>query len=505
VACLTEPFDASDLSEAELRVAAAKRETQQTRMRLLLLIGIAGVLASTFWLKHKMGERDAQTVGRLDDPSHRALTALAEADSAVISKDLPGVWLKLRRARSALDDGLATRPNDVALLRSRIVVLRRLANAGNRLGKPEARGLFEEALTYSRALFDQDRNDPRARVDLLKAARELGTFRMAHDDAAGAAGALSGAAEAIEEAHVILPARASVLALLASTWTDAAQAHAKAEATIDARAALRQAAKHAEDATLGGKDPVSALASAAGLVGRAAQVAYRLKVPEALKLAQRAVVLLEQQRALTPENRSFDSSLAQWHGRVAELHAEAGRDVDALASYEAAIATRLALTKRFAKEDALKADLVRAVNRLGAFHSAAGRNDKAIAAYAEAVKLARTALDHQRVLLIALGNHAHVLGRIDRMVESKAAAAEAYTLALARLKGEEPGRRAQLDASVAGLRHARLLRAKPRPKRREARTVAQTEKARLDALPGKKTGLPTQLRTELDRLLDELK
>ena len=502
---MTEPIDLSELSESELRVEAAKREQQQTRVRLLLLIAIAGVLAGTFWLKTKMGERDAAKAGRLDDPAHRARTALAEADSAVISKDLPAVWLKLQRARSALEDGLATRPTDVALLRSRIVVLRRLANAGTQLGKPEAAGLIAEALTYSRALFDQDRNDPRARVDLLKAARELGTFRMRHDDAVGAAGALSGAAEAVEAAHVVLPARASVLSLLASTWTDAAEAHAKAGAIIDARAALRQAAKHAEDATRGGKDPVSALASATGLVGRAAQIAYRLKVPEALGLAKRAVVLLKQQRGLTPENRSFDTSLAQWHGRVAELHAEAGRDVDALASYQAAIQTRRALSERFSKEGALKANLVRAINRLGAYHSAAGRNEKAIAAYAEAVELARTATDHQRVLLIALGNYAHVLGRIDRMVESKAAAAEAYTLALARLAGDKPSRRAQLDASVAGLRHARLLRAKPRPKRRLARTIAEAEKARLGALPGKKTGLPTQLLTELDRLLDELK
>lgn len=501
---MIEPVDTSDLSEGALRAAAAKREARQTRVRLLLLIAIAGVLAGTFWLKHKMGQRDAANAERLNDPAHRARTALAEADSAVINKDLPTVWLKLKRARAALEDGIVLRPGDVPLQRSRIVVLRRMAHAAQQLGKPESRDLMQEALTQARALFDQDRNDPRARVDLLKAARELGAFQMAHGNPSGAAGALTGAAEAVEAAHEILPARATVLRLLASTWTDAAEAHAQSKAIVDARAALVQAAEHAEAATRGGKDPVSALASAAGLVGRAAQVAYTLKVPEALDLARRAVVLLGQQRALTPENRGFDTSLAQWHGRVAELHADAGRDAEARASYEAAIATRRSLTERFPKEGGLKADLVRAINRLGAFHSAAGRNEKAIEAYAKAVELARTAPDHPRVLLIALGNYAHVLGRIDRMVESKAAAAEAYALALKRLEVDKPSRRAQLDACVAGLRHARLLRAKPRPKRREARAVALTEKARLDALPGKKTGLPAQLRTALDRLLDEL-
>jgi tetratricopeptide (TPR) repeat protein len=248
---------------------------------------------------------------------------------------------------------------------------------------------------------------------------------------------------------------------------------------------------------------VAGLASAAGLVGRAAQIAYTQKLPQAIQLAERSVALLEQQRALTPDNRSFDRSLAQWHGRVGELHLKAGRADAALKSYEAAITARRGLVERF-KEDELKADLVRAINRLGAFHSAAERNAEAVAAYREAVALARDLPRHRRVLLIALGNLAHVLGRIDKMVESKALAAEAYALALARASVEGASRKAQLDAVVAGLRHARLLRAKPRPKRAEARKVAQTEKARLLGLTGKQSTLQTQALAGLDTLLAEL-
>lgn len=480
-----------------------QKAVRQTRLRLLLLIGIAAVLGGTFWLKGAINARDAEKARRLDDPAHRARTALAEADAAVINKDLEAVWTKLQIARAALDDGLAQRPTEVSLLRSRVVVMRRLANVAEELNRPDARGLFEEALTHARALFDQEPNDQRARVDLLKAARELAVHRLARQNPAGAASALTGAAQAVEAAHQVLPAEAKVRGLLASTWTDAAEAHAANKAKADAREALLKAGAHAESATRGGDDPVAALASAAGLVGRAAQVAWELKLPEALDLARRSVALLEQQRALTPDNRSFDVSLAQWHGRVGDLQDAAGDAEGAEASYRAAITMRRALVERF-DEDSLRADLVRAVNRLGAFHSAAGRNEAALAAYKEAVEIARALKRERRVLIIALGNYAHVLGRIDRMVASKQAAEEAYTLALARADAEGASRRAHLDAAVAGLRHARLLRAKPRPKRRAALAVTRTERARVLALGGERSRLIEQLLEGFAALLTEL-
>lgn len=489
---------ARDVSEPTAKQKAAK----QTRLRLILLIAIGAVLVGTFWLKGEMGRRESAS-SRLDDPAHRARTALAEADAAVINKDLATVWTKLGRARAALDDGLALRPTDVALQRSRVVVMRRLANVAQELGRPEAPGLFEEALTHARALFDQSPHDQRGRVDLLKAARELGAHRVARKTPGAAASALTGAAEAVEAAHAVLPAEAKVRGLLASTWTDAAEAHAANAAKADARAALLKASGHAESATRGGDDPVAALATAAGLVGRAAQVAWQLELPEALDLARRSVALLEQQRGLTPENRSFDVSLAQWLGRVGDLQAKADRPKAAEESYRQAITIRRGLVDRFA-EDELKADLVRAINRLGAFHSAAGRNEAALAAYAEAVELARGLSRHTRVLIIALGNYAHVLGRIDRMVESKKAAAEAYTLAAARAEADGATRRARIDAAIAGLRHARLLRAKPRPQRREARRVARAERERLVGLPGERSSVMKQALEGFDSLLAEL-
>lgn len=488
-----------ELSPAQRRQAAEKK----TRVRLLLLIAIAGVLFGTFWVKEKMGQRSAAKAARLNDPAHRARTALAEADAAVIAKDLDTVWIKLQRARQALDDGLIERPTDVNLLRSRVVVMRRLANVAEEQNRPDARALFNEALTHAQALFTQDPHTTRSRVDLLKAAREQGVHRMARNDPAGAAAALTAAAERIEEVHRVLPAKAKVLGLLASTWNDAAEAHGKAGDRAEAGRAVTRASAHAEAATQGGDDPVAGLASAAGLVGRAAQIAYTLQLPQALKLAEQSVALLEQQRALTPDNRSFDRSLAQWHGRVGELHLQAGRTAQAQASYAAAIATRRRLVERF-KEDELRADLVRAINRLGAFHSAGERNAEAVKAYREAVALARELPRHRRVLLIALGNLAHVLGRIDKMVESKALAAEAYALALTRAEAEGASQKALLDAVIAGLRHARLLRAKPRPKRAEARRVAQAEKARLLGLTGKPGTTRTQALAGLDALLTEL-
>ena len=163
------------------------------------------------------------------------------------------------------------------------------------------------------------------------------------------------------------------------------------------------------------------------------------------------------------------------------------------------------LSAKKPKDSGLRAAWVRALSRLGLFHSNRGENKRARANYEKAVKAAELLPGHEaRTRLLALGNWAHILGRMDEMVESKAVAKQAFDLANG-LRGAAPKKKSKIaDAAVAALRHARLLRAKPKPQRAEALKVAREALVWLDGIkkPGKRA---SATRTELESLIKELK
>jgi len=113
--------------------------------------------------------------------------------------------------------------------------------------------------------------------------------------------------------------------------------------------------------------------------------------------------------------------------------------------------------------------------------------------------------DARRTRLIALGNHAQLLGRLDRTRKARKTAATAYALALELVTDSGQSKQAQGDAVSAGLRYARLLRAPPGANRKRARTVARAARDRLRALPGKKSKRQKTLGKGLDALLAELR
>ncbi|MEZ4469053.1 MAG: hypothetical protein R3F43_32625, partial [bacterium] len=396
-------------------------------------------------------------------------------------------------------EALVAQPTDEKLLRSRLVLTRRLANAAMEQGRAaEAVTLLEEAQSRAQVLFEQDRLGERPRSDLLSVAQELAEARVKSGDAAGAARAATEAAQAVEAGLASLPAGASVLGDLADLWLAAAAAQVMVKDTPAAVAALRQAAARAEDATRGGDDPIAALGRAYAQVARAAGLADDLKAPIAVELARSCLRLLEERKALTPGNASLDRGLAAWNGRLGE-YAEAEKDAaGALAAYEKALAIRRSLMEADAADLDARREVVRALNRLGAFHSGADQDAQALARYAEAAEAAAP-LGEDRTRLIALGNHAHLLGRLDKMVESKAVAAEAYALALRLVAAPGADAEATRDAAAAGLRHARLLRAKPKPDKAAALAVVQAELARLAGHDGAKA-----VRAALEDLLKEL-
>ncbi|MCB9544500.1 MAG: hypothetical protein H6706_01240 [Myxococcales bacterium] len=473
---------------------------RETRTRLLLLLGIAVVGVATLVVQRRLAERKAQEgVEAADSPAARARAALARADQAAINRDVDALRVALDQARDALDEALVAQPTDEKLLRSRLVLTRRLANAAVEQGQAaQAVTLLEEALSRAQVLYDQDRLAERARTDLLNVARELADARGKAGDAAGAARAATEAAQAVEAGLAALPAGASVLGDLADLWLEGAAAQVKAGDKAGAIATLGRAAARAEDATRGGDDPIAALGRAYAQVARAAGMADDLKAPEAAELARTCLRLLEERKALTPGNASLDRGLAAWNGRLGE-YAEAAKDLPgAQAAYEKALAIRRALLEADPADRDARKEVVRALNRLGAFHSTAGADRLALTRYAEAAEAAAP-LGDDRTRLIALGNHAHLLGRLDEMVPAKTAAAEAYALALRLVAAPGADAEATRDAASAGLRHARLLRAKPKPDKAAALAVAQAELARLGDQAGAKA-----VRAALEELVKEL-
>lgn len=477
----------------------------QNRTRLLLILGIVAVGLATLLVRQLLEQRRfEQAEAASDRPDVRARAALAEADQAVLNKDDAAARAALIRAREALDEAVALQPGDVRLLRSRLVVSRRLAAVALALGhKPEARELLEDALARAQALFDQDKLADRARLDLLAVARELGALVSELGEVGRAGQVVGEVAASIEAAQQALPGEAALQGELADAWLEAAEAHHTAKAPEEAARALLLGAARAEASTRGGEDPVGALARAYATVNRAARLAATLKRPEALDLARRAMRLLQEQKALAPENLSLDRSLAQWHSRLADEAEATGDDAAATTAHEAAINLRQILVSRQPQDPDARRDLVRALNSMGAFHSARKLDDAALVRYREAVEAAAP-LGDDRTRLVALGNHAQLLGRLDLMAEAKTAAADAYGLAVRLAALPDAPAAAALDAVAAGLRHARLLRADPRPDRAAARVVVLAEQARLAALGDQAGARGAPLASGLAELLGEL-
>lgn len=478
--------------------------SREKSIRLLLLIAITVVAVATFFVRQKMAERQIEReVAAGQRPDSRAREALAAADQAVLDKDAPAQLAALERARTALDEALIEAPTEPKLLRSRLVVVRRLALLAADTGRTaEGQALLEEASSRAQALFEQDRMADRGRADLLQVARELAHVLRQAGAVGRAAQVLTEAAAAVESALSVLPGEAGLQADLAEVWLEAAEAQAAAEAPGEASKALVVGADRAENSTRGGEDPVAALARAHTLVARAARLAETLHHPETVALTRRAIRLLEEQSALVPDNPGVDRGLAQWQGRLADLAEAANDDAAALAAHQAHLALREKLLQQRPDDADARRERARAANSLGAWHSTQGRTEEAIARYREAADVARP-LGDDRTRLVALGNLAQVLGRLDRVDEARTVAAEAYAIAV-RLAGlPDSGVTGAQDAASAGLRHARLLRATPRPDRTAARAVTQTELDRLAALPGRKPGAVDEaleaLKAELGR------
>ncbi len=480
---------------------AAIARQDRTRKLMLVAIVLFGVLG-VFLQFRLAAKRDAAADAAANRPEVRAREALAEADRATLDKDYRAAWAALQSASGALDEAFAERPEARDVQRGRLIVARRQAHMAEQPGIDAAPGpLYEEAERRAIAAFDADRTAEQARSDRLSTARERAQFLMRGDRADDAARIARTAAEAVEATTATLPLAGPVLLLLGETWLDAARAHAAAGSKADALDAARRAAERAEAGRGTDEDPLSAAARAYTAAAAAVEIAEQVEAPDdAAAFEADAARILRRRQGMQPDDLSIRRTLAARLVRLAD-HAERREEHDAaLAHHQEALELRRALVKQFPADKAVRRDLVRGLNQLGAFHSARDRDAEALELYAEAAEQAEGLdAESQRTRIIAMGNHAQLLGRLDRTREARDVAAAAHALAVERAGAKPDDRQAAVDAARAGLRFARLLRAPPGADRKRAKAVARSARQRLDAL-----GALGERATEINGALEEL-
>lgn len=491
--------------EAREAAAAAARQNR-TRKLLLIAIVIFGVLG-VFLQFRFADQREAAAEAAANRPEARARAAMKAADRATIDKDYRAAWTALQQASAAIDEAFAERPDAPDVRRGRLLVARRLAHMAEHPGVDAAAGpLFEEAERRAIVAFEAEPTAERARSDRLSTARERADHLMAKARVDDAARITRAAAEAVEETTETLPLAGPVLALLGETWLDAAKAHAAAGSKGDAISAAAKALERALAGRGADEDPLTAAARAYAAADAAIGVAEKVEdVEAAARFEVVAVRILRQRQGMQPDDVSIRRTLAARLVRLAD-HAERTEDFEAaLERHTEAVELRRALVEQYPADETVLRDLVRGLNQLGAFYSARDRDEDALKMYAEASEKAKGLdAEGQRTRIIAMGNHAQLLGRFDRTKEARAVATEAYALAVERADAEKDDRQAAVDAARAGLRLARLLRAPPGADRDRAEKVARAARARLDAL-GALEGRAGEIDGALDALIRELR
>ncbi len=447
----------------------------------MLIGGIVLVGGATLVLKQKMSARDAAHA-EADRPRVVLRNALAKADQAVVDGKLERAQAALVEAAAALKQALADQP-DAGLRRAEVRVPRRQGHIAAKLGDKEAAGRFlERADEAARRNLSRAPSDNIARSDRLAVALE----RVDHlGKTAQSRSVAERAAQHLEDSAAGASLSAPVQSNLASLWLRAAEA-GPAET---AAALLEQAVSRAESAARLAESPAEGLGRLSALLGRATARALEAKDTRlAIRFDRRAIEVL----ALRFELKA-DPSLERAQAALSLRLADQLPEAEALSLVEQAVALRR-------KSKAPAGLIAFALNDLGALHSRAKRDEAAEKAYREAVEVSEGVEGPSlRTRLIALGNHAQVLGRLDRMKAAKARAAEAYTLAESMLDATP---RSRLDMVAAGLRHARLLRARPGAKRKTARAVVKKELARVATLKSARAG---RMRKGLEALAKELR
>ncbi len=479
--------------------------SKENQTKLLLIVGILVASGLSVFLHYKISaQRDEAADAAKDHPTARANRAMLEVERATINRDYDRARTMLAKARIAVDEAIAERPDNDKLARSRLVIIRRQAQIAQHLGDPkEASRLAREAVDVAAKIFRNNPTDERTRHDRITSARE---FAQASDDSMAAVEILRGAAVAVDDSTKFLPANGPVQSQLAGAWIDLAKREAALKRAAHALTAAKRAVEVAQAARKGQGDPISTASLAYDVVATATHLSDELGQATAHESFQReAISLLEYRARLSTTDLVIPQALAARYGQLADLLSAQDKKADARALHEKAIELTRPLMKSHPKNEEVRLAYVRTTNALGAFYSNQKKDRKALGSYKTALEAAKLLEKHGlRTRLITMGNYAQLLGRLDKIRPARRAAREAYAFAQKLTTAAPKDRRAQEDQASAGLRYARLLRATPSANRRQARGIARAERERLimDAKPTKRQ---TALRRGLDNLIKELR
>ena len=478
----------------------------EKRTRMLLILGIIISVGVSVVLHIRLAEKREAAEAAENDPGRRAAEALQDADRALINNNFEGAARFLEKAISATDEALTMRPGDMRLGRNRLLLTRRMAVVAQKMGRVRVACEYLEISTEQAAsLFDSEPTNSRMRGDYLGTVREWASDETCPRDEI--AKALEKAAKAVDASAVLVPRTGLTRVQSARTWVDLAQLEAardgKEAALEAAKRALILSAERAEDE----HDPVSTASTAYAITADLIEVAEKVaERPTQIEFERAAIEVLEMRAKLSPDDTSVLVTLGARRGRLGEFLEETGALEEAETLHTASIDVIRQAFEHAPQNSKTRQFLVRSLSRKAAHYSAQKKNKKAEALYGEAAKMAaELGKEACRTRLIALGNHAQLLGRLDRTRKARKTAATAYTLALELVQDSGDDPRARGDAVSAGLRYARLLRAPPGANRSRARKVARTERARLRALPGERSKRQKTLGIGLDALLAELR
>ncbi|MFN3202592.1 MAG: hypothetical protein ACE366_29645 [Bradymonadia bacterium] len=481
-------------AQPENTPAERAQSAKAQRVRLMLLAAIVAVIAMSAVLYFKIEDRKSMKAAAAQGPESQAERALTEADRAVVNQDFAQARQAFTRAATALDEALKGKGRDLKLLRIRMSVDDRLAYLDQR----EAR--LDWAVEHATAARDRARailtlsiTDERSRMDRLSTAQRLREVLEKSERPVEARQALFEAAEAVEATLETLPPDQSTRVALSEAWQGVAALGASGAEATKAHA---RAIAHAEEALKGAHEPIGALDHLYSVLSLALEDSADARHGARLK---RAIQVLRLRLELKAGDRAARRALA---GRLSQ-QAKAREGAEAEALYGESITLRRALLEGAPDDGEARADLAVALSQLARHHGAASADTKSRDAYAEAVEVARPLkASHPDLLVKLLGSLAQVLGRMDEMVPSKAAAAEAWSLASGRVDAE--GDRTRLMAAVAALRHARLLRADPKPDKKGALKITREG---LDLVKGlqRQGGRSKKVKQGLETLLAELR
>ncbi len=481
--------------------------SQKIPIQAKLLLAIFMVIATSIGLyKWSEFKRVEAMKEREQSPKARVDRALERAQRATINKQFRQAETEYKTAYSAIEDAIGERPDSIKLKRSKLVILKQLSHwTKHRKDFQAAYRWSDEAVKLATMLLESRPTDTRARRDRISTAvayAEAGP--LAEPDARAI---LKSAIESVSKTTETVPPSASVREMLARGWLQVAKAAAVEDDYNASFEASRKGLKWSRSGTTADEQNRRLNSLPYQIADSAAQLAReKSDVKHQIEFEKEALVALAVSARLDEKNPSIQGMLAARRARLADVFQKKGDLERSKRLHKLAVGTLADAVSQYPKRKKLRLSWVRALNHQGAFYSDLKKNKRALAAYESAYNAADSLMGKgRRAKLISMGNYAQLLGRLDRTLDARKIAEEAYKFANTLSDESSKTWSLRLDVVSAGLRLARLLRATPRPDKTRALGIAKNEYNILVSRVELKTKKARKLKAALQSLIQELR